>query len=107
MAIAWMYRQDYARAGYLVLPFGDRSGRFMAWQSLVPLVALLPLALTPTLIGRAGLVYLIGALALSSGFLYYGIRLAVSRTNAVARRLLLASIIYLPLVFALMVLDRR
>jgi len=107
MAIAWMYRQDYARAGYLVLPFGDRSGPFMAWQSLVSLVALLPLALTPTLIGRAGLIYLIGALVLSSAFLCYGIRLAVSRTNAMARRLLLASIIYLPLLFVLMVLDKR
>jgi len=107
MAIAWMYRQDYARAGYLVLPFGERSGRCMAWQSIVPLVALLPLALTPALIGRAGLTYAIGALVLSSAFFYYGLRLAISRTNALARRLLFASIIYLPLLFALMVLDKR
>jgi len=107
MAIAWMYRQDYARAGYLVLPSEDRSGCFMAWQTLVPLVALLPLALTPTFVGRAGLIYSMGALLLSSGFCYFGIRLAISKTKAAARRLLLASIIYLPLVFVLMVLDKR
>ncbi len=106
MAIAWMYREDYARAGYLVLPFVERRGIFMAWQSLLPPLALVPLSLTPTVLGHAGLIYLVGALLLSSGFFYYGARLALRRSNAVARRLLFASIIYLPLVLVLMVLDR-
>ena len=64
MAIAWMYREDYARADYLVLPIGKRRGPFMAWQSLVPAVALVSLGLAPTLLGHAGSVYLVGALLL-------------------------------------------
>jgi protoheme IX farnesyltransferase len=106
MAVAWMYRGDYARAGYLVLPFGERSGRFMAWQSLVPTLALVPLSLIPTFLGHAGLAYLVGALLLSSSFFYHGARLALRRTNAVARRLLFASIIYLPLLLVLMMLNK-
>src|SRR5215831_3965637 len=70
MAIAWMYREDYARAGYLVLPFGEQRGPFMAWQSLVPSFALVPLSLTPAFLGHAGLIYSLGALLLSGGFLY-------------------------------------
>ena len=106
MAIAWMYREDYARAGYLVLPFGIRRGPFMAWQSLVAPLALIPLSLTPTFLGHAGLIYAVGALLLGSGFFYYGARLALRRSNVIARRLLFASIIYLPLVFFLMMLDK-
>jgi heme o synthase len=107
MAIAWMYREDYARAGYLVLPLGEQRGAVMAWQSVVPSLGLIPLSLAPTLLGHAGLVYLAGALPLSSSFFYYGVRLALRRSNALARRLLFGSIIYLPLVFVLMVLDKR
>jgi len=106
MAIAWMYREDYARAGYLVLPFGERRGPFMAWQSLAPALLLIPLSLTPTFLSHAGLIYLIEALVLSSGFVFYAARLVMLRSNAVARRLLLASIIYLPALFALMVIDK-
>src|SRR5438874_4018471 len=106
MAIAWMYREDYARAGYLVLPNGERRGPFMAWQSLVAPLVLIPLSLTPTFLGHAGLIYLVGALLLSSSFFYYGARLALRRSNVIARRLLFASIIYLPLVFFLMMLDK-
>jgi protoheme IX farnesyltransferase len=106
MAIAWMYREDYARAGYLVLPFGERRGPVMAWQSLVPSLALVPLSMTPALLGHAGLIYSLGALLLSCGFLYYGTQLALRRSNPLARRLLFASIIYLPLVFLLMMLDK-
>ena len=60
MAIAWMYRDDYARAGYVVLPFGQRGGPVMAWQSLLPLLVLVPLSVAPTILGQAGLVYLVG-----------------------------------------------
>jgi protoheme IX farnesyltransferase len=106
MAIAWMYREDYARAGYLVLPLGERRGAFAACQSLVPPLALLPVSLVPTILGHAGSIYLVGALLLSSIFLYFGARLALGRSNAIARRLLFASIVYLPLVFVLLVLDK-
>jgi protoheme IX farnesyltransferase len=106
MAIAWMYREDYARAGYLVLPFGERRGPFMAWQSLVPSFVLVPLSLTPAFLGHAGLIYSLGAFLLSCGFLYYGTQLAVRRSNPLARRLLFASIIYLPLIFLLMMLNK-
>jgi protoheme IX farnesyltransferase len=106
MAIAWMYRQDYASAGYLVLPFGERRGAFMAWQSLAPTLALIFLSLAPSFLGHAGPIYCVGALILSSGFLYCAARLALHKSNAAARRLLFASIIYLPILFVLMVLDK-
>jgi heme o synthase len=107
MAIAWMYREDYARTGYLVLPLDDRRGRFMAWQSVLPLLLLALMTPTPVLLGKAGLLYLIGASVLTSGFLCFGAQLAFRKSNLAARSLLLASIIYLPLVFVLMVLDQR
>jgi len=106
MAIAWMYRADYDRAGYAVLPSGELGWSFMEWQVGPPLILLLPLSLTPVFLGRAGLAYLATAVVLGCGFLYLADRLALQRSNAMARRLLHASIIYLPLTFALMVLDR-
>jgi len=105
MAIAWMYREDYARGGYLTLPRGEKQGRFMAWQILVFSVALIPVSLIPALLRQAGLVYFVGALVLSSGFFYYAARLALYRSNAAARRTLLASIVFLPLIFALMMFS--
>ncbi len=107
MAIAWMYREDYARAGYLVLPFGAERERFVAWQTLPPALALVPLTLIPSLLGQAAVIDLAGGLALSSAFLYYAARLALRPSNAVARQLLFASILYVPLLFALMVTDKR
>jgi heme o synthase len=106
MAIAWMYREDYARAGYLVLPRGEQSGRFMSWQALVPSLALVPVSLSPTMVGHAGLVYFVAVCVLDAGFFYSSGRLAVRRSNTTARRLLTASIVYLPAVFVLMVLDK-
>lgn len=106
MAIAWMYREDYAHAGYQTLPLGEGRGRFMAWQTTVFSLALIPVSLVPALLQRAGLVYFLGALVLSSGFFYYAARLAFSRTNTSARGLLFASIVYLPLVFALMMFGK-
>jgi heme o synthase len=104
MAIAWMYREDYARAGYLVLPRGRQSGRFMSWQAVLASLALIPVSLSPVISG-AGPVYCAVAIIVSSGFFYYSVRLAFHRSNAAAHRLLMASIIYLPLMFLLMVLN--
>lgn len=106
LAIAWMYREDYARAGLLMLPIGDRNGRATSRQILAYLFALLPVSLLPTFMGQAGLIYFFGAFILGLGFLNYGARLAVARSNAGAKRLLMASVAYLPLVFALILLDR-
>jgi protoheme IX farnesyltransferase len=105
MAIAWMYREDYRRAGYRVLP-RDKSIVFVLYQVMIPLLLLVPLSVTPVLFGRAGLVYLTTALVLGAGFIYWADRLAVHQSNAMARRLLLTSIVYLPLIFIALVLDR-
>jgi protoheme IX farnesyltransferase len=106
MAIAWMYREDYARAGYRTLPLGVRQGRFMAWQTIIFSLALIPVSLIPAVLQRAGSFYFFAVLVLSSGFFYYAVRLAFCRTNTMARRLLLASIVYLPLILALMIFGR-
>jgi protoheme IX farnesyltransferase len=106
MAIAWMYRQDYARAGYLVLPPGEQSGRFMSWQALLAALALIPVSLIPTVVGHAGIVHFVLAGILSALFFYYSAGLAFQRSALAARRLLLASIVYLPLAFCLLMLEK-
>src|SRR5271154_6969335 len=75
MAIAWMYREDYRRAGYLVLPQGDNDGRFMSWQAIVAPLTLVLLGLSPRTSGAAGLGYAVAAFLLSVGFFYYSARL--------------------------------
>jgi len=107
LSIAWMYREDYNRAGYQMLPLTDAKGSFMAWQVVLFLCALLAISLMPTFLGFEGVAYFIGALALGLGFLFFGVRLAVARSNSLARRLVLGSVVYLPLVWALMMLDKR
>jgi protoheme IX farnesyltransferase len=105
MAIAWMYREDYRRAGYRVLP-RDRSFAFVLYQVMIPLFVLVPLSLTPVFFWSAGLVYLATALVLGAAFIYRAGRLAVDQSNAAARRLLTTSIVYLPLILIVLVLDR-
>jgi protoheme IX farnesyltransferase len=107
MAIAWMYREDYVRAGYLVLPAAELRDRFVVWQSFVVSLALIPVSLIPTISGESDVVYSAGALILGSIFLYYSARFAFHRSNVAARQLLAASIVYLPAVFVLMVLARK
>jgi heme o synthase len=106
MAIAWMYREDYARAGYRVLPIGTEKTRFMGWQSVLPALALVSVAFAPMASRHANPVFVTGTLLLSLGFLYFAARLALIRSNQSARRLLLASILYLPLAFLLVVLAK-
>jgi len=107
MSIAWMYREDYARAGYLTLPRGRWRDRSMALQSLLPALALIPICSIPALLGQTGVCYAVLAPLLSLAFFCESARLPLSRSNAVARQLLHASILYLPAVFLLMVLDRK
>lgn len=106
LAIAWMYREDYTRAGLLMLPPRDVEGKFTAREILAFTMALLPLSLAPVALGQVGTLYLIGALALGLVFLVFGIRLARFRTGALARQVMLASVIYLPIVFALMMVNK-
>ncbi len=107
MSIAWMYREDYARAGYLVLPAGEIKERFVAWQSVLPALGLFVMATIPALRGQTGIVYFAGALVLGGAFLYYSARFALQRSVASARQLLFASILYLPVMFALLALDKK
>jgi protoheme IX farnesyltransferase len=107
MAIAWMYREDYARAGYLVIPQdGGARARFLDCQTVLPLLALVPLSLLPGLAVTWPLFYWIGALFLSLGFLYYGMQFVLNKSGSAARRLLAASIIYLPSLFMLIIAPR-
>jgi len=107
MAIAWMYREDYARAGYVVLPTGKSKDRFVAWQTSLPSLALFAVAPTPAIRGESGIVYLAGALVLGGIFLCYSARFAFQMSTVSARRLLFASILYLPLLLAFLALDKK
>ena len=106
LAIAWMYRDDYARAGFPMLPVIEPDGRSTARQSVLYTAALLPLSLAPTLVGIAGPTYLIAALLLTLGFLALSLRFAKSRSATDARRLFFGSIVYLPLLWVLMIAGR-
>jgi len=106
LAIAWMYRDDYARAGIKMLPVVEPDGKVTAQQIISYTVLLVPVSLLPVAIGLAGSIYLVGAAVLGTGFLYFSARAALIRTAWQARQLLLASVIYLPLLFGLMVLNR-
>jgi protoheme IX farnesyltransferase len=106
MAIAWMYREDYDRAGYIVLPEGQSRIRLMVLQTILPLLVLIAIDLVPTLPGKLAFLYRVGALALSFGFLYCGTEFVLRRSRLAARRLLVASILYLPLLLLLMTLGK-
>ena len=105
LAIAWMYREDYGRAGILMLPVVEPDGRVTAQQIVIYTLMLLPVSLLPTVLGMAGRIYFIGAIVLGLLFLYSSLRAAFSMSRQQARRLLLASVLYLPLLFLLMVLN--
>ena len=106
-AIAWMYREDYARAGIRMLPVVepdlDSTARRILWFSL----ALVPMSLVHKFYAMAGNVYLFGASVLGTVVLYAGYRASSQRTLAHARQVLLASIVYLPLLYGLLVLDGK
>jgi heme o synthase len=105
LAIAWMYREDYAKAGILMLPVVEPTGKITARQIVIFAIMLFPVGLAPFFFATAGIVYLVGAAILGSWFLIESVRMARAKTYASAKRLLLVSVIYLPLIFALLVLD--
>jgi protoheme IX farnesyltransferase len=105
-AIAWLYRLDYARAGFLMLPVIDEEGRRTARQIVLYTLALVAVSVLTTVLDLTGALYLFGALTLGVGFFALGLQLALSRTGAHARRLFLGSIVYLPALLVLMVMDK-
>jgi heme o synthase len=104
-AIAWMYREDYSRAGIKMLPVVEPSGESTARQILLYSVLLIPISLLPKWIGMTGTIYMVGAIALGLTFVYSGIRMSLDRTKSRARKVLLASVVYLPVLYCLMVFD--
>src|ERR1051326_643586 len=106
LAIAWMYREDYGRAGIRMLPVVEPDGRVTGQQIIAYALMLVPVSLLPAILGISGRTYLFVALFLSLLFLASSIRAALSKSNQHARQLLLASVLYLPLLFGVMVLNR-
>jgi len=100
MAIAWMYREDYERAGYLVLPKGKARVPFVTLETLLPLVTLVGITIVQLPVRHAAFFYC-AVLLLGLGFLYFGLKFVLQRSRSAARRLLAASIVYLPLLFVL------
>lgn len=107
MAIAWMYREEYAKAGILMLPVLEPEGRLTARQIVLFTIMLAPVSLAPFFFGMSGLVFLIGASFLNLLFLVVSVRAARTKTKESARQLLLASVIYLPVLLILMVADKN
>ena len=105
MAIAWMYRDDYRRAGFPMLPVVEPDGARTGRQAVLYALALVPVSLVPSLVGVSGLAYFWFALALGFSFLVLAARFAQVRSEARARALFYGSLLYLPLIWAAMILD--
>ena len=106
LAIAWMYRDDYERGGFPMLPVVEPDGRSTARQAFLYAAALVPMSLAPTALGLAGTAYFVGAVALSLTYLWLTMRFGLARTLATARWLFVGSILYLPALWILMIADR-
>jgi protoheme IX farnesyltransferase len=105
LAIAWIYREDYRRAGLCMLPVLDREGSMSGRQMVAYCLALIPVSLAPLVYGGAGWIYLTGALGLGLGFLGFTVAFARQHSLARARGVLRASLLYLPALLALLLLD--
>ncbi len=115
-SLAWLYRKDYARAGYRLLTVVDKNGSRTSRHVLGNCAALIPLSLIPSVIGMTSTLYFIGAITAGAFFLAFAVMFAASfasdhednsaRTNLSARRLFFASLVYLPVLFLLMVIDK-
>jgi protoheme IX farnesyltransferase len=106
MAIAWMYRDDYGKAGFPMLPVIDPEGRRAGRQAVLYAAALVPVSLLPTFAGIAGTVYFASALLLSVALLVLAVRFAATRSDGAARALFFGSITYLPLIWIVMIANR-
>lgn len=108
-SIAWLYREDYAKGGIKMLPVVEEDGRSTARRILAYSLVLIPVSILPSFMGMAGRIYLVGAVVMGAAMLYFGIRLAflelplvAAQSKMRARHVLQATVIYLPLLFALM-----
>jgi protoheme IX farnesyltransferase len=101
-SIAWIFTEDYARGGFVMNRSGESTGRQIVLYGCV----LIPVSLLPTLLGLTGTVYLFGAMLLGFVYLGYGFALSLFRSNTHAQRLLRISVLYLPLLLILMMLDK-
>jgi len=106
-AIAWMYRDDYARGGIRMLPVIDSTGEATARRVVLYSLLLIPASLLPRWLGMTGSVYVAAAIAAGLALLCFSVRLAHKRNASCARAVLVASVVYLPIVLAVMVADRR
>ncbi len=106
LAIAWMYREDYARAGIRMLPVVEPGGHITGQQIIAYTLLLIPVSLLPVALGISGSIYFYGALLLGAAFLWSSVRAALSDTRQDAKRLLLISVLYLPALFILMVINK-
>src|SRR5438445_598090 len=106
LAIAWVYRDEYARAGFKMLPIIDPEGQRTGRQAVSHTLGLLPVSLCPFLFHLAGPIYLAGALVLGVAFIWFAIQFSRELTVSRARQLFYASILYLPLLLAIMILDK-
>ncbi|MBI2686145.1 MAG: protoheme IX farnesyltransferase [Acidobacteria bacterium] len=106
-AIAWMYREDYERAGIKMLPVVEPGGESTVRQMLLFSILLIPVSLAPRYLGMTGNLYVAGTLAAGVAFVAACIRMSTDRTFLKARSVLLVSVIYLPVLYGLLLLDRR
>ncbi len=106
LALAWLYRKDYERAGFAMLPVIDPSGRLTGRVVVLMTLVLLPLGVAAALSGLAGWLYTFGSVALGLWMLRLGLRLHARRSDSNARRVFVASLVYLPALLCLMVIDR-
>lgn len=106
LAIAWLYRDEYEKAGFVMLPSRDPDGSRTGRQAVSHTLGLIPVSISPALFGTAGTVYFFGALFMGLAFLWCAIRFSRELTRARARQLFFASILYLPLIFGLLALDK-
>jgi len=107
LAIAWMYRDEYARAGMPLLPVIEPDGRSTGRQAVLYTAALIPLSMMPTGVGLASVWYLAGAIVLGAILMVLSLEFSVKRNMDTARRLFFGSILYLPMLWALLVFDHR
>jgi protoheme IX farnesyltransferase len=106
LAIAWMYREEYERAGFKMLPMVDPEGHRTGRQAVSHTLGLLPVSLAPFVFGLTGPVYLAGALGLGLAFFWFATRFSREKSIPSARQLFFVSILYLPLLLAIMVVDK-
>jgi protoheme IX farnesyltransferase len=106
MAIAWLYRDDYGKAGFPLLPVIEPDGRRTGRQAVAYAAALVPASLIPVFVGLSGSVYAVVALVLGAALLWLAVRFAVTRSDRSARWLFFSSITYLPLIWIVMMADK-